>query len=63
MGLKGYRLWVVGQLDSTCSASPGEVRLVLLPETSSIHATNLTPGSDNENTVQLMTAVMVHVTN
>jgi hypothetical protein len=29
MGLKGYRLWVMGQLDSTCSASPGEVRLVL----------------------------------
>jgi hypothetical protein len=22
MGLKGYRLWVMGQLDSTCSAPP-----------------------------------------
>jgi hypothetical protein len=22
MGLKGYRLWVVGQLDSTCRAPP-----------------------------------------
>jgi hypothetical protein len=24
MGLKGYRLWVMGQLDSTCSAPPQE---------------------------------------
>jgi hypothetical protein len=24
MGLKGYRLWVMGQLDSTCSAPPEE---------------------------------------
>jgi hypothetical protein len=23
MGLKGYRLWVIGQLDSTCRAPPG----------------------------------------
>jgi hypothetical protein len=22
MGLKGYRLWVMGQVDSTCSAPP-----------------------------------------
>jgi hypothetical protein len=22
MGLKGYRLWVMGQLDSTCTAPP-----------------------------------------
>jgi hypothetical protein len=22
MGLKGYRLWAMGQLDSTCSAPP-----------------------------------------
>jgi hypothetical protein len=22
MGLKGYRLWVMGQLDSTCRAPP-----------------------------------------
>jgi hypothetical protein len=22
MGLKGYRLWLMGQLDSTCSAPP-----------------------------------------
>jgi hypothetical protein len=22
MGLKGYRLWVMGQIDSTCSALP-----------------------------------------
>jgi hypothetical protein len=22
MGLKGYRLWVMGQLDSTCTAQP-----------------------------------------
>jgi hypothetical protein len=26
MGLKGYRLWVMGQLDSTCSAPPRDVR-------------------------------------
>jgi hypothetical protein len=25
MGLKGYRLWVMGQLDSTCRAPPREV--------------------------------------
>jgi hypothetical protein len=24
MGLKGYRLWVMGQLDSTCRAPPRE---------------------------------------
>jgi hypothetical protein len=24
MGLKGYRLWVMGQLDSTCSAPPSD---------------------------------------
>ena len=24
MGLKGYRLWVMGQLDSTCRAPPGD---------------------------------------
>jgi hypothetical protein len=29
MGLKGYRLWVMGQLDSTCSAPPrAELRRV-----------------------------------
>jgi hypothetical protein len=27
MGLKGYRLWVMGQLDSTCRAPP--LRLLL----------------------------------
>jgi hypothetical protein len=26
MGLKGYRLWVMGQLDSTCRAPPREHR-------------------------------------
>jgi hypothetical protein len=26
MGLKGYRLWVMGQLDSTCRAPPPMVR-------------------------------------
>jgi hypothetical protein len=26
MGLKGYRLWVMGQLDSTCRAPPRENR-------------------------------------
>jgi hypothetical protein len=26
MGLKGYRLWVMGQLDSTCSAPPSPPR-------------------------------------
>jgi hypothetical protein len=33
MGLKGYRLWATGQLDSTCRAPPrldGEVLTVLL---------------------------------
>jgi hypothetical protein len=25
MGLKGYRLWVMGQLDSTCRAPPMRV--------------------------------------
>jgi hypothetical protein len=25
MGLKGYRLWVVDQLDSTCSAPPRQL--------------------------------------
>jgi hypothetical protein len=28
MGLKGYRLWVMGQLDSTCRAPP---RVLALP--------------------------------
>jgi hypothetical protein len=27
MGLKGYRLWVMGQLDSTCRAPPFAVQL------------------------------------
>jgi hypothetical protein len=26
MGLKGYRLWVMGQLDSTCAAPPRSTR-------------------------------------
>jgi hypothetical protein len=26
MGLKGYRLWAMGQLDSTCSTPPRETR-------------------------------------
>jgi hypothetical protein len=26
MGLKGYRLWVMGQLDSTCRAPPRHLR-------------------------------------
>jgi hypothetical protein len=26
MGFKGYRLWAMGQLDSTCSAPPWELR-------------------------------------
>jgi hypothetical protein len=26
MGLKGYRLWVMGQLDSTCTAPPQRAR-------------------------------------
>jgi hypothetical protein len=25
MGLKGYRLWAMGQLDSTCRAPPSRV--------------------------------------
>jgi hypothetical protein len=29
MGLKGYRLWVMGQLDSTCRAPPGHVQVAL----------------------------------
>jgi hypothetical protein len=28
MGLKGYRLWAMGQLDSTCSAPPQPKRVV-----------------------------------
>jgi hypothetical protein len=28
MGLKGYRLWAMGQLDSTCRAPPRVVRVV-----------------------------------
>jgi hypothetical protein len=27
MGLKGYRLWIMGQLDSTCRAPPRRLRL------------------------------------
>jgi hypothetical protein len=30
MGLKGCRLWVMGQLDSTCRAPPRAALLVLL---------------------------------
>jgi hypothetical protein len=30
MGLKGYRLWVMGQLDSTCRAPPDALRLLKL---------------------------------
>jgi hypothetical protein len=30
MGLKGYRLWVMGQLDSTCRAPP---KVTTPPET------------------------------
>jgi hypothetical protein len=30
MGLKGYRLWGMGQLDSTCSAPPHEVELAVV---------------------------------
>jgi hypothetical protein len=29
MGLKGYRLWVMGQLDSTCRAPPRMTRYCL----------------------------------
>jgi hypothetical protein len=32
MGLKGYRLWVMGQLDSTCSAPP-----LILPPPKRLH--------------------------
>jgi hypothetical protein len=31
MGLKGYRLWVMGQLDSTCRAPPRHAVLVVSP--------------------------------
>jgi hypothetical protein len=31
MGLKGYRLWVMGQLDSTCRAPPREVYFHEMP--------------------------------
>jgi hypothetical protein len=31
MGLKGYRLWAMGQLDSTCRAPPHPRVLVLYP--------------------------------
>jgi hypothetical protein len=57
MGLKGYRLWVMGQLDSTRRAPPrrkvGTFHKLYFPvETSlddsryGVHGTNLTPGSD-----------------
>jgi hypothetical protein len=31
MGLKGYRLWVMGQLDSTCRAPPRRTRRTAQP--------------------------------
>jgi hypothetical protein len=31
MGLKGYRLWVMGQLDSTCRAPPRHVSPTTAP--------------------------------
>jgi hypothetical protein len=31
MGLKGYRLWVMGQLDSTCRAPPRSIPFRPLP--------------------------------
>jgi hypothetical protein len=31
MGLKGYRLWVMGQLDSTCRAPPRDGRQRVRP--------------------------------
>jgi hypothetical protein len=40
MGLKGYRLWGMGQLDSTCSAPPGffipEINIAILFSTRSL---------------------------
>jgi hypothetical protein len=37
MGLKGYRLWATGQLDSTCRAPPREWRpYVLAPPADSV---------------------------
>jgi hypothetical protein len=38
MGLKGYRLWVMGQLDSTCSAPPRPGLEVQAPEVGVRHA-------------------------
>jgi hypothetical protein len=47
MGLKGYRLWVMGQLDSTCRAPPLS-STVIHPTTQryklSLKAQSLKPG-------------------
>jgi hypothetical protein len=63
MGLKGYRLWVMGQLDSTCRAPPRELRLVGDDAERRRDVTRpragvllCTPGSD----VRLVTCVRCH---
>jgi hypothetical protein len=60
MGLKGYRLWVMGQLDSTCRAhrdGRGAGFALFTTFCCSHHVIIV-----RQNTVRLMTPSMVHVT-
>jgi hypothetical protein len=66
MGLKGYRLWVMGQLDSTCRAPPGTKNappMVRQSRTANRVGTSHHVIVVRQNTVQLMTAGMLHVRN
>jgi hypothetical protein len=61
MGLKGYRLWAMGQLDSTCSAKSSHREVVPQQHGGKLEALRLVRGGEQEVRVAKLVSRVVAV--